>query len=167
MCELKDPRSQESVGVEQKLTDALKRLMKEDGDLLEIDGSERSISHRLALYLQESFEKWHVDCEYNRMLNEPKRLALKDILTQSGEEITIEDKEAKTVYPDIIIHHRGTDNNLLVVEMKKTTSKVSPDFDRAKLDAFVHQFDYRHAAFVVVATGSDAEIEQGYCIEWI
>jgi hypothetical protein len=34
--------------------------------------------------------------------------------------IEANDTAAITVFPDIIVHHRGLEDNLLVIEMKKT-----------------------------------------------
>lgn len=50
---------------------SLLRLLAEDAYLFEADANERSISHRLALYLEEEFPGWNVDCEYNRDQHEP------------------------------------------------------------------------------------------------
>ena len=100
--------------VKQKVSLALEKLFKEDHYLLEEDANERSISHRLALYLQEMFPKWDVDCEYNRNLKEVKSLNMPSSC------VSWDDTEARTVFPDIIVHHRGTNENLLVIEMKKT-----------------------------------------------
>lgn len=52
--------------IENKLEKSLKRLLKDDFFLLESDAHERSITHKLAEYLQDEFEEWNVDCEYNR-----------------------------------------------------------------------------------------------------
>lgn len=69
-----------------------------------------------------------------------------------GEMVTMNDTEARTVYPDIIIHHRGTDDNLVVIEIKKTTSQEANDFDRRKLLAFREQLRYCHAVALLLKT---------------
>ena len=134
--------------VTEKLTRALDKLVRDDAYLLEIDANERSISHRLAVYLESEFTEWNIDCEYNRNIEDPKRLNIDSIRTDST------DTQGRTVFPDIIVHVRGQANNLLVIEMKKTSSVVSDDFDYAKLDAFRREFGYQHAAFVKVITRS-------------
>ena len=53
---------------------ALSELLFIDHDLLGIDANERSITFRFAMYLQQCFPGWTVDCEYNRDSIEPKRL---------------------------------------------------------------------------------------------
>jgi len=132
--------------VKTKLNSALDRLVEKDSFLLECNVNERSISHRLAVYLGHEFEGWDVDCEYNRNMDDPKRMNLQEVDSDST------DTEGKTVYPDIIVHKRGESNNLLVVEMKKTTSHIGDFFDLHKLDAFKKQLGYRNAVFVKVKT---------------
>jgi hypothetical protein len=99
--------------IPKKVQSALDKLMQCDSSLLQIDANERSITHRLAMYLQEEFEDWDVDGEYNRDNHPVKRLRLTEEFAQTN------DTDGKTVFPDIIIHHRRTDQNLLVIEVKK------------------------------------------------
>ncbi len=127
---------------------ALAELLKHDSYLLEKDVNERSISHRLAGYLQSQFSGWHVDCEYNRNHDDVKRLQL------APRHATDQDVEAVTVFPDIIVHQRSTDKNLLVIEIKKTTSREKRDYDIKKLMAFKGELQYTFAAFVLLETGA-------------
>ncbi len=62
------------------------------------------IAHKLAEYLTPRFPKWDVDCEYNRLFDEAKRLNIRGQVVH--------------VIPDIIVHHRDTLDNLLVIEAK-------------------------------------------------
>ena len=95
--------------IERRVWRAIEKLREHDGYLLEVDASERSITHHLANYLQHEFEGWHVDVEYNRDCHEIKRLS------------NLPEVKSDKVFPDIIVHRRGTnDDNLLVVEVKKT-----------------------------------------------
>ena len=55
-----------------KVDQAIAQLLEKDAYLLQIDANERTISYRLGLYLQLLFEDWHVDCEYNRDLDNPR-----------------------------------------------------------------------------------------------
>ena len=84
--------------------DALQRVIDLDADLLAADANERSITHRFAMYLQALLPEWQVDCEYNRDGHNPKRVNLPT--TQHPDD---EDTDAKTVFPDVIAHRRGTD----------------------------------------------------------
>ena len=103
--------------LEAKVIEALDKLLELDHYLLNNNVNERSISHRLACHLGPLFSQWDVDCEYNRNHDDPKRLEIQ------RRDVRSDDLKATTVYPDIIVHQRNTDENLLVVEMKKTTSQ--------------------------------------------
>jgi len=86
--------------------------------ILDKDVNERSISHRLANYIEPHFPGWNVECEYNLNHDDSKRLDIYPRNVQS------DNTQATTVYPGIIIHRRGTDENLVVIEMKKTTTHL-------------------------------------------
>jgi hypothetical protein len=136
---------------------ALSELLVNDHDLLGIDANERSITFRFAMYLQQHFPEWTVDCEYNRDGIEPKRLGHLGLYPDS------EDDEAKTVFPDVIVHRRGTRNNHLVLEFKKSTSRVDRQIDLRKLRGYKQQLGYEHALFVEVGTEGQAIITM---LEW-
>lgn len=57
------------------------------------------------------------------------------------------DTNATTVYPDIIVHRRGTSDNHLVIEIKKQTGGPS-ERDLQKLRALRSQLGYRFALFI-------------------
>jgi hypothetical protein len=140
--------------VHNKVDQAIAQLLEKDTYLLEIDANERAISHRLGLYLQLLFKEWHVDCEYNRNLDNPKRLkTYKKFFDEYQRVWNIAETDPVTVFPDIIIHERGTRNNLLIVEIKKTTSRISCEFDYFKLREFKYQYGYIHALFLKLITG--------------
>lgn len=134
--------------IRKKLAAAV-RSFEEDGDiyLLQEDLNERTISHRFAIHLQRAFEPFHVDCEYNRAHGYPKRLRI------PNGPVSWEDTEAKTVFPDIIVHERGEGQNILVVEMKKIGRDVS--FDKKKLRAYCFDHAYQEAALLVVRTRTE------------
>ena len=151
------------------LTRALNSLIARDGWLLQQDLSEQSISHRLACYLDNSFEDYEVDCEYNGDVNrenDKKAISiLKDRLQQFRllRQHEMDDIESqlttRTVFPDIIIHKRGTNEyNLCIVEIKKTSSRVPFDYDAIKLSAYTgsdfgNSLKYQLGAFVSIKTG--------------
>ena len=65
--------------IQEKVEKAINNLFESDDIyLLKIDANERSISHKLAIYIQQEFEEFKnlsIDCEYNRnMFNNPKRI---------------------------------------------------------------------------------------------
>ncbi len=140
--------------VKQKVKNAIEVLFRKDSHLLKIDVNERSITHKLALYLQDEFKGWDVDCEYNRNRYDTKKLIIGDDIHLKAETTRTDDEHGNTVYPDIIVHRRGTDQNLLVVEVKKTTTHVPNDFDLGKLREYKRQLGYSHAIFLNFITGS-------------
>ncbi len=129
--------------VKARVIAALKMFFLNDIYLLEKDVNERSISHRVATYLQYVFNGWDVDCEYNRDHNDPKYIQnVRDFLNRNNnEKIDIADVDATTAYPDIIIHERGTnDSNLLAIEIKKTIANAHIKFGRQKSGACGHRW---------------------------
>jgi hypothetical protein len=134
--------------VAQAVVDAAEELLRRDAHLLVTDVHERSIGHHFANYLQARFPGWDVDCEYNRDGHHPKALRTLPDLPP--------DREQREVYPDIIVHHRNTSDNLLVLELKKTTSTATDEYDLAKLRAYVAELGYHHALFVRFRTGHAA-----------
>jgi hypothetical protein len=138
---------------------ACDRLIAKDRPLFVRDVNERSLSHKFANYLQEEVAKWgegwDVDCEFNRDLQASgedyaKRLHLIDKFDSMT--TRVDDEHAKTVFPDVIVHKRGSRTNLLVAEMKKNmATDRSIAFDRQyKLPAYVQQLGYQAAVFVLL-----------------
>jgi hypothetical protein len=137
-------------GVASKIRNALAKLLYQEKDLFTRDANERSLTHHLAKYLEEEFREvhdLHVDCEYNRQNGNPKKLPVPAGIPLTT---TTDDRDAITVYPDIIIHLRGTDRNLLVIEAKKSNRQEGRDRDLNKLTGFLgdKRFRYRFAAFI-------------------
>jgi hypothetical protein len=137
---------------------ALSELLVKDHRLLDINANERSITFRFAMYLQPQFPDWTVDCEFNRDGIEPKRLGHLELYPDS------EDEEAKTVFPDVIVHLRGTKKNYLVLEFKKSTSRLDRQIDLRKLRGYKEQLGYTHALFVEVGAGGQASVTR---LEWV
>ena len=136
---------------------ALAELLANDHDLLEIDANERSITFRFAMFLQPQLPEWTVDCEFNRDGVEPKKLGHLELYPDS------EDDEAKTVFPDVIVHRRRTKQNYLVLEFKKSTSRVDRQIDLRKLRGYKQQLGYAHALFIEVGTDGQASVT---ALEW-
>jgi hypothetical protein len=86
---------------------AIDKFYARDSALLRQDASEWTISHRLAVYLEQEIPGWNVDCEYNR---------------QRGACDEKRNDDGQIVRPDIILHHRTEttlQHNLLAIEVKK------------------------------------------------
>lgn len=153
--------------VRQAVSEALKRVKRDDTDLLRFDVNERSITHRLAVYLGEEIcGDWDVDVEYNREGEDEvsKSVSMEHLKSKISGDVDPEDLDAKTVYPDIIIHHRGEPyENLLVIEAKK--SGRSGEYDREKINAYKCELHYKHGVFVRFE-GMRQNEEPDYCCDW-
>lgn len=143
----------ETEEIKKKIDLSIELLLERDAHLLRTDANERSITHRFALYLQEEFSEWHVDCEYNRNRDDTKILQIPQNLRKHLVPSRTDDTKGRTVFPDIIVHHRGTSDNLLVIEVKKSTSQISEDFDMLKLREYKNQLGYNHAIFIKFVVG--------------
>lgn len=141
------------------IQEAQDQLWKEDQSLLALDAHERSICFRLAVYLAERFPEFDVDCEYNRNHSENdyrKRLHDKNLFDIVGRQPRFGDEDGLMILPDIIIHIRDTPMNLLVIEVKKTSSLIPEYIDLFKLNALKEELGYRFARFIQFAVREDA-----------
>lgn len=138
---------------------ALERVAEEDADLLEYDVNERTITHKLGVHLREEVgEEWDVDVEYNRVGEDDvsKAVPMEYLKSKIPDDVDPEDLDAKTVYPDIIVHKRGEPyENLLLIEAKKSES--SGEYDREKLTAYVEELEYECGVFVTFSVGGQGE----------
>ncbi len=143
--------------VRPRIIEAIVELYRHDRELLDRDANERSITHKLAEHLQDRFSDWSVDCEYNRVGRDPKRLELplREVKVDAAA------TEAQTVFPDIIIHHRGTNQNLVVIEVKKIHGVVDTR-DKEKVAAFSRspQYRYQHGLILRLGVGGDCELSR-------
>lgn len=134
--------------IKNKIVRAFNKLISNDSYLFTVDANERSITHHFAIYLQTEFPEYHIDCEYNRTMLDVKRLE------SFQQAIQADNTNGKSVFPDIIVHHRGTNNNYIVIEAKKNgrgdAHQDAPTCkcDRCKLIAYKDDLRYRHAFFV-------------------
>ena len=153
----------------EKINTTIDTLFKKDKWLIEKDLSEQSISHKLAEYIQAEFADYNVDCEYNgNSHNEYGRKKIIVIKRELGRRGLLRKKEEenpfdlikKSVFPDIIIHNRGSnDNNLCIIEVKKSTNKTSFDYDKIKLshyttDYYGNVLKYSLGIFLLITTGT-------------
>lgn len=149
---------------------SLRRLYENEAYLIIKDLSEPCISHQLAKYLENYFKYYNVDCEYNGAVDQPlgrkKITLLKNNLELFGllKESEIETGELvvkRNVFPDIIIHTRGTnDFNKCIIEVKKESNPTPFDFDFIKLKAYTSQefgndLCYQLGVFIELKTNVD------------
>lgn len=146
--------------VEKPIMAAVSKLLKNDSFLLEIGASERSVSHRLGMYLQDNFTEWNVDCEYNRVRNkgaskiQPREELCETMKNIQNAEIlpelfSLQDHEkarkelavdsycnptavstTRRCFPDVIIHKRGCEIHNLLVLEMKPSTA---DHDKWKV----------------------------------
>lgn len=110
--------------VSQIIDFAVNRFLNTDKKLLENNVNERSLTHKFAEYLQEQVDsELTVDCEYNRYGDDTKEI---DVIKQIvGETVPTDSLTPKTVYPDIIIHKRGSEGPKRVGNFKDCSFPVS------------------------------------------
>lgn len=139
--------------IKEKVKIALGMLLENDVFLLEHDVNERSISHKLADYLQQLFPDYNVDCEYNRIGKDKldyewvvKKLDL------NISDLKSDDDKAVTVFPDIVVHSRGEKANLLVIEMKKEDLDYTQDIRKLKAFTSKEQLGYSIGCFIQINT---------------
>ncbi len=134
--------------LQEKIKSAVTSFVSNDVDLLYLDVHEQSVSHRIAVCLENLFlePKLNVDCEYNKHLDNGKTVDLtKFIDTRNYESCgcnacddivagkNLDRLDRKLFRPDILVHHRGHDDqNEIAIEVKK--DHVCP-FDVAKIKA--------------------------------
>jgi Uma2 family endonuclease len=131
--------------IKARIDRAIEQVQDVDKVLFDIDVHERTITHKLAQYLDQEFPSWDVDCEYDRDTADPKRL----------KEYGKDEDDAPKVYPDIIIHQRkgeqGQNNpeddpdNLVVIEVKTSSND---NRDVKKIEVFRKELGYQHGLFI-------------------
>jgi hypothetical protein len=150
-----------------KVKTAVRLFIENDGELLSLSGGihEQTISHRIAVYLECLFRRFHVDCEYNKHgvtgdnkkvvenITELKRGCLCKSCKKWCRENPIGGtiRDFSEIRPDIIIHkERGKANtgNILVIEIKKVEECL---FDEGKLKSLTDKNgDYKYDLGVFV-----------------
>ena len=151
----------ERVEVIARLTSAYSKVIAQDRHLLEVRANERSIAHRFAIYIEQCFPGFDVDCDYNKNLEDPKRAPAYAHKTRRG-------RESDLVVPDIVVHRRNTDVNLVVIELKPTDTEEKCSAsnnliegkclcDRCKLKAIKGDLVYDHAFYIVFPVAAELE----------
>ena len=112
----------------EKLVAALKELYAREAFLFEHDLGERALTHRLAVYVEQQFRNFEVDCDFDRL--GPRTLNL-----PHGSIVSTDDHLGKSIYPDIVVHRRAVPSNLIAVEVRKASNHQPVEHDRHKLRA--------------------------------
>jgi hypothetical protein len=153
--EIADPKIIDPSDLDHRVSKAIDRLLEKDDYLLRHDANERSITHRLACYLQEEFPEYDVDCEYNKDCDSKNNIKM----------LNTNRRKNGRVFPDIIVHKRGTNSkNLLVIEAKKTNGDHgNSNSDREKLYGYLTEYEYKYALFLKFRTG-DVNVGLEECV---
>ncbi|NDV42067.1 hypothetical protein [Flagellimonas sediminis] len=140
----------------QWLKKSIEIFYKKDLFLVKNGVAERAITHRIGMYLQQIIgDSLDVDCEYNRMGyfdNEnlyytegdyfAKRVCLSEGLVSDESDL------GSRVFPDIIIHKRGTAENLSIIEIKVNGRSGDIMHDFKKLKRYKKELKYKYAIFI-------------------
>lgn len=118
---------------------AKNEFLEKEKAIIKNDTNEKTLTQRLTFYLELQlrknikYENYSVDCEYNRKEEDIKRLKFG------------KNTDKKEIYPDIIVHQRKIKNNLIAIEMKKTTSRNTDKIkDIEKLEALTDRKNDYH-----------------------
>ncbi|WP_426436456.1 hypothetical protein [Bradyrhizobium genosp. P] len=135
-----------------KVIAALQEFYAQEGFLLERDLGERTLTHRLAIYVERQFAGWQVDCNYDRLGERTLRLP-------HGTIVSTDDHLGKSIYPDIVVHQREIPNNLLAIEVRKDNNHQPIEHDQHKLQALTdpHVW-FAYAMGVLVTLGRDGVV---------
>src|SRR6202789_235256 len=138
-----------------KVIAALQEFYTRETHLLDKDLGERTLTHRLAVYIEKQFAEWDVDCDYNRLGERLFRLP-------KGTIVSTDDELGKSVYPDIVVHRRSVPENLLAIELRKAANHQPPQHDQHKLRGLTDPhlwFAYRIGVLLTLAKNSVAASE--------
>lgn len=151
----------EFINLSTVIESSIKRILRDDRYLLQTGVSERSVCHRLAVYMEEELKPdYCVDIEYNRGYggkgDRPKKL------------------DDKYITIDIAAHVRKLNDNqefenLIAIEMKKAhVGKAAKDDDKErliKLTDRTHRYGYK-AGYFVLLNNKDIWIEEAYAYNY-
>lgn len=132
--------------IKRRFVIALRRIYAREALLIKYKVSERALTHKLAEHLQKLFPRHNVDCEYNKVGDgDPKRLGV----LMAGDPACPHNcarcpNNKCVIFPDIIVHRRGTEDNLLAIEAKTAWGRQSPERDHEKLAALTASGEYHY-----------------------
>ncbi len=144
--------------LENLIETSLDEFFKNEQDLIDIDANERSISFKIASYIQKQVPSvWNVDCEYNRDGNDTKLLGIQI------EDTKTDDTKGRTVYPDIIIHKRRKKENLLIIEIKKSGIDYEKDLKKIKDFLSSDKYSYKFGLMLIINTKKESKEKYETC----
>ncbi len=152
------------------ISDALDSLFEVDADL-PADVNERTIAAQLARHLEHALRArlagngWSVDCDYNRLGLDKKRLpSMAEMLTTVARRLSwspevLVGTSTGLVVPDVIVHRRRSgvrDGNVIACEVKRIgADKTDLAFDLVKLAGYRQDLGYEHAFLIMLGDVRD------------
>ncbi|HUW20419.1 MAG TPA: hypothetical protein VMW16_14065 [Sedimentisphaerales bacterium] len=136
--------------IESKIKECLQKLYERDSILFVRNNGkglcERCIVFRFALYLQETFSGYFVDCDFNSALVNGQQV--------SGKPITQPDRRtSRNRLVDIIVHNRTLrqGNDFICFEIKKWNNydKNASDKDKNNLKVLTREYGYRYGFYLI------------------
>ncbi len=116
--------------------------------------NERTISSELSNKLRIRIKQYHVNCEYNRMVDEDGMQIPKRIHLNPDHEIP------SRVFPDIIIHRQEDGlNNILVMELKMNWKNQLKDDDFIKIERYIEELNYQYGLYLELGENGITEIK--------
>lgn len=145
--------------IKEILNDTIDKLFEIDQYLLKenYNINERSVSHRLALHLNEYFKNsdYDVDIEYNRIREEYGNvgdignLMSKKLHWENSDEASGEN--SRFVFPDIIVHKRDKHDNLIEIEIKMAWKNEKKQYDYDKINQYMQELKYKFGVYIELA----------------
>ena len=142
--------------VREIINNAIDKLFEIDSYLLKesYDINERTVSHRLALHLNEHFSEtdYNVDIEYNRIreeygnIDDVGNLMSKKLNWENSDEASGEN--SRFVFPDIIVHKRDKHDNLIEIEIKMAWKNGKKKYDLAKINQYMLELKYQFGIYI-------------------
>ena len=135
--------------ITQKVNHGIRNFFKNEIGLLENNLHERTIAHHFAKYLENEFNGFDVDPEYNRNGADTKTL------------------DDDPIFPDIIVHNRTLKSNLLVIEIKKDgSSKKRINKDRTNLKKMTSYPKYKYQLGILIIFYVEKKASNGPILEY-
>jgi hypothetical protein len=137
-------------GIKEKVRQCLRTLYDRDAMLFERNSGrgvcERCLVFRFAMYLQEVFPEFFVDCDYNSAVENGRDLR--------GKPITNRDGTTTKRFVDIIVHKRRTvgQSDFICFEIKKWNNNCQQDSmkDRNNLRVLTSEYRYQYGFHLVL-----------------
>jgi len=159
------------MNIDKQISLILDKLYTLDAYLLQrkLDINERTLTHRMGIYLQELFPDIHVDCEYNRMGKKTEwgidytegDYFAKTVCLSDGM-VSDEDDNGSRVFPDIIIHNRNTAENFCIIEVKVQWKNSKAGQDHRKLNAYIKDLGYECGYYIELTESRENVIVNKY-----